>query len=163
MDRSFDPGSDRVDSLAQVVGQLHAEPIAGRLAEVGAEMEVGFRGDAAPLVDDFVDTLVREPGIFREAVGGDPHRPKKLFPQEFAGMDVEVLFHSLVIIRDFHIVGVLAIPAEADSILVIDSDAVLTRPVAFERFQVISRWKTEFMKGGRGFELSEFSQSDFVD
>ena len=133
------------------------------MAKINAKMKVRLRGDTALFVDDFVDALLRKLGIFRQPVGRDAHRLKELFTEEFAGMDVEVLFHSLVIIRDFHIVGVLAIPAEADSILVIDSDAVLTRPVAFERFQVISRWKTEFMKGGRGFELSEFSQSDFVD
>jgi hypothetical protein len=68
-------------------------------------------------------------------------------------MDVEVLFHGLVIIGDLDLVGVLTVQAEADAILVIDSNAVLSRPVAFERFEVISRWKAEFMERGRGFEL----------
>ncbi len=142
---------------------LHAQPIAGRLAEIGAEMEVGFRGDAPPLVDDLADALVRKPGVFREAVGGDSHRLKKLLPQEFAGMDIEVLFHGLVIIGDFDVAGILAVPAEADTILVIDSEAVLARPVAFERFQVISGRKAQFTKRRRGFELGEFSKCDFVD
>ena len=78
-------------------------------------------------------------------------------------MDVEVLFHGLVIIGDFDFVGVLAVPAEADAILVIDSDAVLAPPVAFERLQVISRRKAQFAERGRGFELRELSQCDFVD
>jgi hypothetical protein len=68
-------------------------------------------------------------------------------------MDIEVLFHDLVKIGDFGIVGVLAVPAEADARLVIDSDAVLARPVAFEGFQVISRRKAQFTERGGGFEL----------
>jgi hypothetical protein len=78
-------------------------------------------------------------------------------------MDIEVLFHGLVIIGNFDLVGVLAVPAEADAILVIDSDAVPARPAAFERFQVISWRDTQFAERGRGFELSELSKCDFVE
>ena len=89
----FDLGTDGVDRLAKLVGELHAQPIAGRLAEIGTEMEVGFRGDATLFVDDFVDALVWKLRVFRQPVGRDAHRPKEIFTKEFAGMDVDVLFH----------------------------------------------------------------------
>jgi hypothetical protein len=68
-------------------------------------------------------------------------------------MDIEVLFHGLVIIGDFDLVGGLAVPAEADTILVIDADARLARPVALKRFEMISWRKAQFSERGRGFEL----------
>jgi hypothetical protein len=43
-----------------------------------------------------------------------------------------------MVIHDLHVVGVALAPYEADAPLVVDSDAVLTLPVAFQRLQLVS-------------------------
>ncbi len=94
VDRCLDLGPNGVDRLAQVVGELHSQPVSWRLIKIGAEMQVGLRCDPALFVDDFVDPLMGELRVFCESVGGDPHGLEKLFQQQFAGMDIEVLFHG---------------------------------------------------------------------
>jgi hypothetical protein len=46
---------------------------------------------------------------------------------------------ALAIVSDFYVVRVLASPTEANAILVIYADAVLTGPVAFEGFEAVAR------------------------
>ena len=163
MDGGLDLWAEGVNRFAQVVGELYPQPIAGRLTKVGGKMEIGFCGDSALLVDDFVDALLGELCVFRQPVGSEAHGPKELLPEQFAGVDIEVLFHGLVIVGDFHLAGVLAIPPETYPILVIDADAVLSGPVAFERFEPVARGKAQFLEPGRGFELGELAESDFMD
>jgi hypothetical protein len=91
--RSLDLGPNGIDRLAKLVGKLHAQPIARRLAKISAEAEIGFRRDTALFVDDFVDALVRNLRVFREPVRRNAHRPKEIFTKEFAGMYVDVPFH----------------------------------------------------------------------
>jgi hypothetical protein len=47
---------------------------------------------------------------------------------------------ALVIVGDFYIVGILAIPSEANPILVVDADAILPGPIAFQGFEPVTRW-----------------------
>ena len=56
-------------------------------------------------------------------------------------------FIGLVIIGDFYIVGVLAVPTEAYAILVVYPDAVPAGPVAFERFKPVAWRKAQFIEG----------------
>ena len=81
MDGGFDLWAKRVNRFAQVIGELDPQPIAGRLAKIGGKMEIGFRGDPALLVDDFVDPLLGELRVFRQSVGREAHRTKELFPE----------------------------------------------------------------------------------
>src|SRR5512138_2795032 len=50
-----------------------------------------------------------------------------------------LVFIDSMIIDNFHVVCVLASPAEAKPVLVVDPDAVLSDPVAFEGFQAVAR------------------------
>ena len=56
-------------------------------------------------------------------------------------------FIGLVIIGDFDVVGILAVPTEADAILVVCPDTVPAGPVAFDRFEPIARRKARFVQG----------------
>jgi len=51
-------------------------------------------------------------------------------------------FMALVIVSDFYVVRVLARPTEANTILVIHADAVLTGPVTFEGFETVAGWES---------------------
>jgi hypothetical protein len=44
-----------------------------------------------------------------------------------------------MVVHNFDIVGIAIPPLEADSIAVIDADAILPFPVGFERFQMEAR------------------------
>jgi len=44
-----------------------------------------------------------------------------------------------VVVRDLDIVGIAILPAKADTILLIDADAVLAGPFPPEAFEVVSR------------------------
>lgn len=94
MNGGFDLRAEGVDRFAQVVGELHPQPIARRQAKIGGKMEIRFRRDPALFVNDFVDPLLRELSLFREPVGRETHGPKKLLTEQFAGVDIEVLLHG---------------------------------------------------------------------
>ena len=57
------------------------------------------------------------------------------------------VFWGLVAIGDFDFVGVTADPAEAQTPLVIDTNAVLTGTLAFERFEPVAGRDAEIFEG----------------
>jgi hypothetical protein len=46
---------------------------------------------------------------------------------------------SLVVIHDFDVIGASFVPTKADSVLVVDPDAVLPDPIPFQGFQPVAR------------------------
>lgn len=56
-----------------------------------------------------------------------------------------------MIVRDFDIPKILSICYEADSILVINSNAVLTFPVTMKSFQSVARYSSQIPKSLCGF------------
>ena len=46
-----------------------------------------------------------------------------------------------MVIHNFYVMRVFALPAETNAPLVIDADAVLTRAVAFESFKAVAGWQ----------------------
>jgi len=54
-----------------------------------------------------------------------------------------------VVVRDFNVVRVAVVPAEADAPLVIDPDAPLARAVAFQRLKPVAGWNTEILQPRR--------------
>lgn len=44
----------------------------------------------------------------------------------------------LVIVYDFHVMGVVLAPNKADTPLIVDADAVLPDPIAFQNFQSVA-------------------------
>jgi len=51
-----------------------------------------------------------------------------------------------VVVDDFNIACLSALPAEADAILVVDADAVLSLAVADQFLQVIAGWDTKIIQ-----------------
>jgi hypothetical protein len=52
----------------------------------------------------------------------------------------------LVVVRDFDFVGIIPLPAETDSVLIIDPDTVLTAPISSQTLQSIARRHRKFAK-----------------
>ncbi|OGB98202.1 MAG: hypothetical protein A3G35_16715 [candidate division NC10 bacterium RIFCSPLOWO2_12_FULL_66_18] len=44
-----------------------------------------------------------------------------------------------MVVRDLDIVGIAILPAQADTILLIDADTMLAGPFPFEAFEVVTR------------------------
>jgi len=68
-----------------------------------------------------------------------------------------------MVIHNSHVVCVLALPTEAEPVLVVDSNAVLSCPVAFEGFQAVSRRQLQVAQFPRTVQLREFSERHTFD
>jgi len=68
-----------------------------------------------------------------------------------------------VVVDDFDVVGVAADPAEADSKLVVDADAVLTEAVTGEFFKSIGGWDLQIGEGSGGIKHDELAESNTVE
>ena len=53
----------------------------------------------------------------------------------------------LVVVNDLNIEGVSALPAEADSILIVDTYAVLAFPISLRLFQSVRRRAIQILEG----------------
>jgi hypothetical protein len=66
------------------------------------------------------------------------------------------LFSPSVIVRDFHIISVAIPPPKADSILVVDPDAVLPSAITLESFQPVSWESAQIGKPVRSVKHAQF-------
>jgi hypothetical protein len=57
-----------------------------------------------------------------------------------------------MIIDDFNELGAAAVPLEADTLLIVDPDAVLTATIALQRFEPIARRSAKIAQLARGVE-----------
>lgn len=69
----------------------------------------------------------------------------------------------LVVSGNFDFVRVLAFPAKTYAVLIVDADAVLARPVAFEGFEAVAWWNAQMVERSGGFELGEFAKGGFMN
>jgi hypothetical protein len=67
-----------------------------------------------------------------------------------------------MIVDDLNVESIPCAPREANSPLVIDTDGVLSRSVAFQLFQVIARYATKFIKSACGMDCDEFLQGTLL-
>jgi hypothetical protein len=63
-----------------------------------------------------------------------------------------------VIVNDLDVIGVTVGPAKADSLLIIDSDAVLSPAISGEFLQTICRRHSEFVQGSGGVYDQQLAQ-----
>ena len=62
-----------------------------------------------------------------------------------------------MVIHNFHVQRVFALPAEANSPLVIDADAVLASAVVFQGFQVVAVRRAQVIQTPRLMQQQQFS------
>jgi hypothetical protein len=68
-----------------------------------------------------------------------------------------------VIVDNLDVEGVSAAPHETYAPLVVDANAVLTRPVALECLKPVSRWDTKIVESFGSVEEHKFSESDTLN
>jgi hypothetical protein len=62
-----------------------------------------------------------------------------------------------VVVRDLDVLDMAILPAEADSVLLVDADAVLAFPVAAESLEPVARWRCEFEQRTDSVQLVELA------
>ena len=65
-----------------------------------------------------------------------------------------------MVIDDLYLRGTVRSPTEADTIPVVDPDAVLPLPVGDERFEPVSGWHSQVLKSLGGIEMLELPPGD---
>ena len=134
---------DLASPLQQVVVGLEAKPESLRDAEIPCQPQVRIRGDRSFAEYDFVDPSRRHPDRTRKAILRQTHRLDELQQQHRAWVGLGI---CLMVVDDFDTVGTSCCPNEADTPFPIDADAVLTRAVAFQGFQLVIRRHGEILQ-----------------
>ncbi len=68
-----------------------------------------------------------------------------------------------MVVRDLYLVCSIILPNEANTILIIDSDTVLTLPVTCQSFQMIARWHTKIVQINRCLNLIELAKCNLFN
>src|SRR6056297_1213500 len=135
--------------------------------EVPSKPERSVGSNRALAVNNLVDPPGRNADRLGQRVLAEPERAHKIFQQDFArmdGFDIALVHDScLVVVRNFDVIRMPFPPEETDAPLIVDSNAVLARPVAFEAFQPISGRNAQKVKLGCGVELQQLAQRGSAD
>jgi hypothetical protein len=154
--------------------QLQVEPELRAHLEVARQPQSSVGSHRAPAVHNLSDAGCGNTDIHGQPVLADAHRLEELFGQDLPGMcgytlqvpaygwsvDSHFLFplHGcplwvcLVVIHDLYI-ACAVVPYEADAILIVDADAVLSFPITMQRFQSVARRHTQVGKLLRSVNL----------
>ena len=68
-----------------------------------------------------------------------------------------------MIVGDLKIKSIAFLPSKTDSILIVDSDAVLSHPISLQRLQTIRWWRREVAKLFRAVDLNQPPKRDSRD
>jgi hypothetical protein len=66
----------------------------------------------------------------------------------------------LVVAHDFHMMCTVVMPYKTKTPLVVDSNAVLTFAIRFEKLQLVAGWHLQAVQLRRGVQLQELAPSD---
>lgn len=134
--------------------QIHPEPFRG--AEIAREAKRGVGRDCPLAVHDLVDTPWRNADVLRQPILAHCHRRQKFLEQNLSGVNgwMSLLRHvrPLVVVHNLHVVSVASLPAEADSPLVGDANAVLLRSLPRQPLEPVPRRNPEIFQYLCGIE-----------
>jgi hypothetical protein len=68
-----------------------------------------------------------------------------------------------MVVHDLDVFSACGRPAEAETVLVVDTDAMLTRAVALEYFEPVPRGHAKVVEPPRDLQLPEFAPGDGLD
>src|SRR5438067_584494 len=124
---------------ADLVSPLQIQPELLRCPEKTRQSDGCVGTDTAPFQNYVVDTRRRNTEALRKFVNRHTQRRQKLLAQNFAGMNSPVrsplsdnthFGWPSMIVSDLHFISIVAPPNEANSVLIVDPNAVLPISVA---------------------------------
>lgn len=150
----------------QVVGILQVQPALCIAAEIAGKPQGGVGTDAPLFTHDVVDARCGYMQGDRQGIGRHTQRNQILFTQNFAGVyGSHLVIHdgSLMVIDNFHIVGMAVFKTEANPPLVVDADAELTDTTAFECFKPVAGRGTQKIHGNGTIQHLQLALRRFLD
>lgn len=136
----------------KLVAHLAVQPELGAVAEVGGKADGRISRDASLACDDGLDAALRDTRVERQPRLTQIHGLQEVLKQNFSRMDGgHTMFHTFtpsVVVHDLHSGRPVAFPPEADAPLIIDANAVLSRPISSESFQTVSRRDAQIVQTG---------------
>jgi hypothetical protein len=130
---------------AEIVGSLKIDPELGCVTEISRQTQRGIRIEGASTIDDLAQSIYWNFQFARQATHSKTQRLHEVF---FENLSWVYWLHSaiflghdrlLVIINNLNVKRITIAPNETDAILIVDADAVLALPIAFQRLKAIPR------------------------
>jgi len=147
--------------LGQVMHLLQVQPELRAVPKEASKAKRRIRRDGASAMNNVPDARRRYANLHGQGILGDSKGFEELFTQHLARMGADPLkipsrswsvdghrlqspfcrFHTrgLMVVRDLNFMCSICLPEEADAVLIVDSYAVLSDSIPFERFQPVSR------------------------
>jgi hypothetical protein len=149
----------------RVVIRLQGQPEARRGAKRTRHAQGSVRSDAALSGAYFADAHGRYANLFGQPVLADTHRKQKFFSQHFAGVNVWKLVHKTlsVIVANFNTIHASLVPDKTHAPLIVNPDAVLSNPIAYQRFQPVIRRNAKIIQSLRRINHPELSAGNGLD
>ena len=123
---------------------MYAQPVVRAGAEIDAQPKGGVGGNGAFAAHDFADAH----GAHGQFLGQAYWLRPSGFINSSSRISPEVMFCDAfmsVIIRDFNVLGIVAVPAETDAPLAVDTETVLSGPAAPKLFQPVAGRKGQLL------------------
>lgn len=153
--------------MIEIPPKLEIQPKARRRSEELRQPERGAGCYASPAVDEFVNPLVGNHDRFGKISLGKPHGIEEFLQENFARVNwLSIRRHphhcsiSSVIVDHLDRLGTEIGPLEANTILIIDPEAILPRAFAFQSLEPITRRNPQIPKTFHGVQLLQLAQSD---
>ncbi len=134
----------------EVIVSLHCQPRSSIPTKVARQALRRICAHPATLLHDFMDASGGHAKSQRKGIYAQPDRSKEFLAENLTRVHrshaIDGSFHChhpSVIVHNLHGAGSGFGPDKADPPLVIDADAPLSSPIAFQRLQPISRWRSQ--------------------
>lgn len=139
-------GSEFFTCLPQVIFLLQAKPELGGSAEVTRQSQGRVGRDRPLALDDRSHPAMWDARIHSQTILAEVHLIEEFGAEDFSGMGKVQFAHGrllLVVVDDLDLEGVTSVPSEADTPLLIDSDAVLAGSISGKSLKAVCGWDTE--------------------
>ena len=147
--------------IFQIIIRLKAKPESFRRTKEPGQPQGRIGGDGPLPLHDLIDPSGRNVNVFRQSVLAQIHGFKKLLKKNFSRMNRRIISHFssplLMIIDNFHLIGVCIFPKKTEAVLVIDAEAPLSFSGTLQRLQAISWRNTKIVQRTCPVENPQFS------
>ena len=150
----------------EVIVGLQVEPVILAKAEVPRQTQGCVRRDRSLALDNLAQAVRGDAQRMSKLINAHPQGREQVVPQDSTGMRRHPVFygpghrHLLVVIRNLDLKGISVAPHETYAILVVDPDAVLSGPIAFEGFQSVTGEDGQISQRPRRVDLYQPSLND---
>jgi hypothetical protein len=166
--------------FGQVVHLLEIEPEFGAVAKETGQAQSGIGRDGAFAVDNFADAGGRDANLERQGVLRDAERDEKLLSQHRAGMRGDALkipsggrslnghdYRSFgvrsMVVRNLHLVSPVSLPDKANTVLIVDKDAVLADAVSLQSLKPVAGREAQVTQIGGGLDLVQLAAGNLTN